>query len=702
MIKEVGKGIVIITYDIPAVDQWKSNFKIVYTFPLGSKDLELLMEGDTTDSKFYDHFESDAKYFGRYKKVKGGMKVETKGIEPEKRAIIRDILFMDIGDVDAVQEQIDNETFPFELYVNRERIDDAETLIRYFRYLREGGRINEKPDPLKRRHFWNSLTDSQREHNKLIEQDKKTTIPEFVGMGVLTPDGRVAKLEWTFSEFLFTDDEVIDNPDYLSLLRQGLDPEAMDVPEFIPIARAFQKARATSNARWRGEGFKRVSQSVFTLNSAFAFIPNDYHDTTIYDPVKRKTIKTRVPFYNPDKPKIKFIWNKQTGFEPAKGISKGQIIRYPDDEDACSFEEIFYSEFLPPFTLTREYLVDPTGKVKERYMKAYRNLLGKFFDDWITLFEFKEPSLQDQKQLAFDWATQTYHQNPTLYKDLKEEVKERVEIYIEASDPPAITRHQKNFIEAREQYYIKTTQRSNPLATVKTDLVLDQWVERYNSFVEAYNKKQKSAKNHIPKIETKGKEAQRDSRLICALMLNQRGWYYTIPNNDFFIGDALKPEKKDWSETRKFIELGLWQLRKQYLTDVAEIEYFILPFSELPDRISKQSIRKASLKLMDDDLLVETYKEIIFYGKKRYTNPDKYMTDIEEIVEERNEEHKKKGDPLLSLPSKKEVLSEMEDLLKEDAEIRREEYEELLEKAKKLTPIADIKKHLTEEDVEDL
>jgi len=721
-VDKLDEGLAVITYDVPAPDQWRTHYRIIYNLEPTDKERELLLESFKMRlcpkcEEYLPYGEDlsegcplcDAKISEKDIEVRkthlrnffGEKYKQYNKLPPAQKQLLYGLLYKDIGkNVKELEENIESGDFRFELYINKEEITDPIEIFNIFNYLREEG-LSPIPEKPKKSDFWRELTKHQKKHNKLIEEkgsDTELLKYRSVKKEKFTADGELIRIEWDESQAIFTENEVIDNPKYLEAVRKGVSAEELEnIDEVVSVKKAFEKARNNTNSRYQSNGYKSISSSVYIVPLDKAFIPNTEIEKEYTDPLTQKKIKVKVAEYDDDKSKVRYVYSRQDGFKIAPNVNKNNHQRYPDDPNATNFEEIFMYEYLPLFKLLSEFMIDfSKGEIKKRYLRWYNKIIGDSIEGWVILLDLKPVSENSKKNVAIQWATQQYYTNKSFYDGLEDEVEEAVEKYKDLKSP---TKHLYNFITDRERIYVDTIDNSNPLASISSKETKQKWVKRYNLYVKAYNKKKKLKKGDKGFAKEIDLSNLVQAEQICALMLQKRKWFYTIPNADFFFDDGWM-EKPTWTKQRIKIEQGLFNLREQYMGLLKKVKFIISPYFKLPEITKLAVIRKgkepffAQAKKGNVDTLIEYYEDIAIYGEEKYRSPTKYLNEIEEWVKE-NKINVKLGD--------RKKIKERAEKSKKSSEIKKEEeYEELEEIVSELIPLTKLKKSLDEKDIENI
>lgn len=588
------------TYDIPSPDTWKTNYQIIYNF---TTTIYTSFKSSNIGSPEFDnleHLDDPALYSKKSGKKAFYDMLDTQRDFDKLPKKIRDLIgsYRDTGKDDN-----------FDVYINHIKLSPTEK-VKHLRMLRKKG-IPQKPNSPKKTDFWTNLTSEQKAHNDLIDQGKQglaKVINKFPRMKAekFKATGDLLRLRWVMSQNLFVDDDIIINPKYLKLILRGIAPTNIprNIKERIAIGQAFSSARGVLNSRLK-HSFIPIKESVFVVNYQKCFAPNDE------DP------KTKKPIYNELKESVKFTWDEKTGFigEIDKKTNQPKFIRYPDDPSANTFEEIFYSEFMPLFVILRSYMKNAsTGRFKPKYQYGYDRLFGESFEDWISFLRVKPSNKKAVIQIAKSLTKSIMTQDANFLIDLSSDIHSKFEEYY-TKDEPQLRGHLKRWITNKKKVYLNKLVHY-PLADATTDEYLSDYITNYNKMIDAYNLKTKQKNPRIIGTQKKKKK-------ITKKLLEHYGWYYTIPNSHFRADPNFK-ELEDIEERRKQIELELWYVNKKFEEE-----------QDLPENMKPVVILKDEFlqleKQKDFKTLVNYYEDII-NNPNSYSKPDTYTRWLETLI----------------------------------------------------------------------
>jgi len=647
--QEFEKEFIFATYDIPSPDRWKTNYQIIYnftiTYPIGSPEFDDM-----------EHFDDPTQYTKKGEKKKFYDMLGTQQNFDKLPKALRNY----IGSLRDTGNEAN-----FDVYINKIKLSPTEK-IKHLTMLRKKG-IPQKPLSPKKSDFWYELTQEQKAHNKLVDEGKQglsKVINKFPQMKAqkFKPTGELLRLRWVLSQNLFVDGDIINNPKYIKLILRGVVPNDIpkNIKERIGIGQAFSSARGVLNSRLK-HSFIPIKESVFVVNQYKCFAPNDE------DP------KTKEPIYNELKDSVRFTWDEKQGFigEIDKKTKLPKFIRYPDDPSANTFEEIFYSEFMPLFVLLREYMKDArTGKFKPKYQYGYDRLFGETFEDWISFLRVKPSNKKATVQITKSIIKSIINQDPNFLMDISSDIHSKFEDYY-TQDNPQLRGHLKRWISNKKNVYINKIVHY-PLSDAITDEYLDDYIDNYNKMIKAYNQKTNQKTTQIT-------GTQKKKRKITQTLLNSYGWYYTIPNTHFRADPQFK-ELEDIKERRKQIELELWYINKKFLEEETLPE-FVKPVVILKDEFIQIEKQK------DYDTLINYYEDVL-NNPDSYSKPDTYIKWLESLI------------PKNKIPKKETVKKEHEESILSKEEVLEEEQKELKDIVSKLVKMDVFKKTITDEEVE--
>lgn len=647
--QEFEKEFIFATYDIPSPDRWKTNYQMIYNF-----SIDFLIGSPEFDDM--EHFDDPTKYNKKGEKKKFYDMLGTQQNFSKLPKPLRNYIggLRDTGS-DA----------NFDVYINKIKLSPTEKVI-HLAMLRKKG-IPQKPLSPRKNDFWFELTQEQKSHNALIDQGKQglsKVITKFPNMKNqrFVATGELLRLRWVMSQNLFVDGDIIINPKYLKLIQRGISPQDIpkNIKEWIGIGQAFSSARGVLNSRLK-HSFIPIKESVYVVNQYKCFAPNDEDPTT------------KEPFYNELKDSVRFTWDQRKGFigEIDKQTKQPKFIRYPDDPSANTFEEIFYSEFMPLFVILREYMKDAsTGKFKPKYQYGYDRLFGETFEDWISFLRVKPSNKKAMIQIAKSITRSILNQDPNFLVAISSDIHSKFEDYY-TQDNQQLRGHLKRWISNKKNVYLGKIVHYH-LSDAITDEYLDDYIANYNKMIEAYNRK---TNKKTPKIMG----TQKKKRKIAKTLLHHYGWYYTIPNTHFRADIQFK-ELEAVEERRKQIELELWHVNKKFVEE-EQLPEFVKPVVILKDEFIQLEKQK------DYDTLINYYEDVL-NNPSSYSKPDTYTKWLESLI------------PKNKMPKKEAVKKEHEEDVSSKKEDLEKEQKELEVLVSKLIKIDVLKKNLTDEEVE--
>ena len=647
--QEFEREFIFATYDIPSPDRWKTNYQLIYNFtqsyPLNSPEYDDMV-----------NFDDPTQYAKKGEKKTFEDMLGTQQNFNKLPKALRNF----IGSLRDTGDEAN-----FDVYINKIKLSSAEK-IKHLTMLRKKG-IPQKPLSPKKVDFWDELTKEQKKHNELVKEGKQglaKIINKFPKMKAqkFNSTGELLRLRWVLSQNLFVDGDIIINPKYLKLIQRGISPSDIprNIKEEIGIGQAFSSARGVLNSRLK-HSFIPIKESVFVVNQYKCFAPNDE------DP------KTKEPFYNELKESVHFTWDEKQGFigEIDKKTKQPKFIRYPDDPSANTFEEIFYSEFMPLFVLLREYMKDTsTGKFKPKYQYGYDRLFGETFEDWISFLRVKPSNKKAMVQIAKSITRSILNQDPNFLNDISADIHSKFEDYY-TKDNPQLRGHLKRWISNKKNVYLNKI-RHYHFSDAITDEYLDDYINNYNKMIEAYNQK---TKKNTPKITG----TQKKKRKITQALLEFYGWYYTIPNAHFR-ADVQFKELEDVEERRKQIELELWYVSKKFREE-EKLPEFVKPVVILKDEFIQLEKQK------DYATLINYYEDII-NNPSSYSKPDTYIKWLKTLI------------PKNKMPKKEAVQKEHEEDVSSKKEESEKEQKEIKDFVGTMVKIDILKATLTDEEVE--
>ncbi|MFX1453785.1 MAG: hypothetical protein ACFFDB_00285 [Promethearchaeota archaeon] len=647
---EFKKSLVFARTKTPSPDNWRLGYELRYSFSLVSKLYDELIDLDdpkaylTSKQKtlknppifhFYDMFQSESKW----KKI------------PLK---IREKLIAIINDSSSFGN--------FTLIVNNQIIEDKTVKINKIKTLRKKG-IPSIPEVVKSFDFWNHLTKQQKEHNKLVDEGKDGLVdiikqfPTYKGVKIV-PDGRLKQIRWTVSDYLLSEDEMIKNPKFIKQ-QQGKGRKNKSIKEFVSVKTAFINARTTLSSRLK-KRFMPIDDSVYVISVQDAYPPN--------------TIKDGDPYWDKNLPPAEFRWDIKT--EKFVGnIGDDPPIRLPDDPTANRFAEIYFSEMMPLFELLMDFMKNPDGSFKERFKIGHDKLVGTTFNDWMSFFRVKPADDQAFVENMLDVTKDVLNQNPDIFLEFLDPIRERHYEVLEKNSFPAKT---GLFVENRIKWYLDMINGYGFADIITKDSFLE-YIEYYNSLITAYNIKKKSdlplIEGFTPKPKTKDKKQLTQWKLkiikqretIGKEVLKAKGWYYTIPNEDFNT-DIRFLENDEIKKRRLELEKYLFEL-EEFIEEREESK---------PKRTYKIEVKYRELQkfiLNNDEATLLNYYNDIVVNPDSYKKPDLYKDWIikllpnqkfedDDIIKKnaQEREEREKAEEIAASKTIKEIVKKIKDI----------------------------------------
>ena len=603
---------VIVRTRTPSPDNWRQSYEVRYIFPIVSKLYDELMELDDPESyltaaqrkaknppiyHFYDKFSS----LDEFNKIP---------IE------VRDKLTSIINNLQSFAN--------FTLSINNYKIEDKKIKAEKINYLRSKG-IPLKPLPTKSFDFWAKLTTEEKEHNKIVDDGKDglpaiiRQFPAFKGVKII-PDGRLKQLKWSLSESLFTKEDLIRNPKFIRQ-QQGKGRANTGVRAEISISTAFINARTALATKLRKRFFP-IDESVYLIDVQDAYPPN----------AKRKNGEL---YWDKDKPPVEFRWDLKTENFVGK-IGKDDAFRLPDDPEAETFGEIYFSEMMPLFELIIDYMKNDDGTFKDRFQIGHDKLIGESPNKWISLFRVSPPDEQALKEIALETSKSLLNYNPKIFLHLLEPVQERHREVVILNNFPRKT---QQWVENRVEWYLELIEKGYGFADVLTDKSLEEYINHYNKLITAYNLKKTGNKPLVqgflakPKSKSKEKinqwkkEFADQTNIIGRRLLKAKGWYYTIPNEDFNT-DIDFSEDEVLRDRRLDLEKLLFELESK----ISEREQ-----NAKSTRVYKRDLKYREFQRFHSNGDIETlinYYEDIILNPDHYRKPDVYKDWLKKFIPE--------------------------------------------------------------------
>jgi len=668
---ELKDGYVLGMWDIPSPDNWTRTYLIIYNFPLDSKLYEEMINLDDPkrysskgNLQFYDMFAGNIKDAQQKQK-------KYEKIPVEIRNKINNIL------------QNSKAFSQFDLFISNINVDEELEKRTTIEELRTKG-IPPIPLDVKGLDKWDSLTREQRRHNKLVESGKDglpSILKQYPAMKgkEFKPDGRLLRIKWETSEKLFSNQDKIKNPKWIKYDKLSQINTNVSIPsqvkEFIPVSSAFSSARNVLNHRLKKKS--RIQESIYYLTVDNAYAPNiiDKHGNPAYDRTK---------------PPAQFSWDI-TKEEFVGDINGKPPIRLPDDPNANTFEEILYAEFMPPFELLKAYMHDANGKIKEKYKYGYNTYLRGSIHDWVAILhqtpadekEFTKQQIKVNESLLIE--------NPDIFsgEDKVKDVIDRFDEYVIDDLIGSGMGHLANWVDLREEWYKEKINTGYNFADVITDNNLKEYLQHYNKIIIAFNKKTGAnkplLKSHLPKPSDKGKigewnkKVEEQELFMVRELLKKKGWYYTIPNEDYSMEENFL-ENKTILDRRKEFEFKLFSIRQKFDED-----------SKKPTNIYKQVILKGEfediLNKGDIDTLINYYKRMIT-EPEGYSRPETYKTWLEEMI------------PKEKLPKEAELKKSFQENARKEKDAMQKEEQAIEKIINEVFDILQFKRALDRDDVE--